>query len=109
MPDFSMSSHYMSKTTASTDLGLVVDARSVTSAVTASTVKIPAEPSLLLHVNWLRQLLVRKRLGSLWWADTRSMIADGMTKGSVSRDLIAAVMSGLLEIFQSYELQSIQP
>ena len=97
------------KVSATTELGLVIDARSVSSATVAPTVKVPAEPSLLLHVNWLRQLLMRKRLGSLWWSDTRSMVADALTKGAVSRELIIAVMSGTLWMYQPYEQQSMQP
>ena len=42
-----------------TTLALAVDARSVTAAVIAAHTKIPAEPSLLLHVCWVRQLLQR--------------------------------------------------
>ncbi|CAE7041822.1 unnamed protein product, partial [Symbiodinium sp. KB8] len=56
----------------STKLALVVDAKSVSTAVVAATVKVPAEPSLLLHVCWLRALLSKQRLWRLYWADTRS-------------------------------------
>ena len=83
-------------------LSLVLDARSVTSAVVAPYVKVPAEPSLLLHVHWLRSLLQSGRLSKLFWCDTRSMTADGMTKGSVARDLIDAVMKGELRIDQPF-------
>ena len=88
-------------------LGLVVDAKSVSSAVIAPHTKIPAEPSLLLHVCWLRALLMSGRLNELYWADTRAMIADALTKGSVSRELIAAVMGGTLLMPFPYEAQRI--
>ena len=88
--------------TCSVALGLVIDAKSVSSAVVAPRVKVPAEPSLLLHVFWLRELLASGRLQHMWWADTRSMVADGMTKGSVLRDMIQAVMAGTLLMPQSY-------
>ena len=91
-----------------TALALAVDARSVTAAVIAVHTKVPAEPSLLLHVRWLKQLLQRQRLSALFWTDTRSMISDALTKGSVSRELIAAVMSGLLQMDQPYEQQKLQ-
>ena len=89
----------------STELGLVVDAKSVSAAVTAPNVKVPAEPSLLLHVCWLRALLVRSRLRYLFWADTRSMLADALTKGACSRELIHTAMSGMLLMSQPYIIQ----
>ena len=89
-------------------LALSVDARSVTAAVIAANTKIPAEPSLLLHVNWLRQLLVRKRLAALFWTDTRSMVSDGMTKGSVDRGLIQAVMAGCLIVEHPHQQRELQ-
>ena len=91
-----------------TALALAVDARSVTAAVIAVHTKVPAEPSLLLHVRWLKQLLERRRLSELYWTDTRSMVSDALTKGSVTRELIAAVMSGLLRMDQPYERQVLQ-
>ncbi|CAE7581720.1 RE1 [Symbiodinium sp. CCMP2592] len=89
-------------------LGLVLDARSVTAATVAAHVKVPAEPSLLLHVCWIRNLLQTKRLHRLYWSDTRSMTADGMTKGSVGREQIMSAMSGELQILQPYEIQQLQ-
>ena len=91
-----------------TDLGLGIDARSVSSAIVAPNVKVPAEPSLLLHVCWIRALLARKRLKQLYWIDTRSMLADALTKGSCSRDLITTAMSGTLMMMQPYEVQEIR-
>ena len=92
----------------STKLALVVDAKSVSTAVVAATVKVPAEPSLLLHVCWLRALLSKQRLWRLYWADTRAMVADALTKGSCSRDLITAVMGGSLIVSHPYEAQEIR-
>ena len=92
----------------STELGLAVDARSVSAAVTAPNVRVPAEPSLLLHVCWLRDLLVKKRLKYLFWVDTRSMLADALTKGSCSRELIQSAMSGTLKMDQPYVRQEIR-
>lgn len=91
----------------SVKLCLVIDARSVSSAVTAPNVKVPAEPSLLLHVCWLRALLTKTRLYRLYWCDTRSMLADALTKGSASRDLITAAMAGSLQMDQKYENQAV--
>ena len=89
-------------------LGLAIDARSVSTAVIAPNIKVPAEPSLLLHVCWLRALLEKHRLRYLYWVDTRSMVADGLTKGSCSRSLLQTVMGGTLQMDQPYELQEIR-
>ena len=85
---------------ATTDIQLhaVLDAKSVTSAITAPFLKVPAEPSLLVHVRWVRALLLRKVLTGLWWSDTRAMLADGLTKGSVDRSALETVANGWHEI-----------
>lgn len=83
-----------------TDIQLhaILDAKSVTSAITAPFLKIPAEPSLLVHVRWVRALLLKKVLTGLWWSDTRAMLADGLTKGSVDRSALETVANGWHEI-----------
>merc|ERR1711966_620289 len=63
-------------------------------AVTAPRPKPPAEHSLYPHILWLRELLSSKLLSSLMWEDTRDMIADGLTKGSVNRDALRAAATG---------------
>eukprot|EP00435_Cladocopium_sp_Y103_P018529 s3796_g4.t1 len=84
--------------TSSIQLHAVLGAKSVTAAVTAPVLKVPAEPSLLVHVRWLRHLLQAGVLKGLWWTDTRSMIADGLTKGSVDRAALELVANGWLDI-----------
>lgn len=79
-------------------LHAVLDAKSVTSAVTAPYLKVPAEPSLLVHLHWLRQLLQKGVMQGLWWTDTRDMLADGLTKGSVSREALEALANGWFEV-----------
>ena len=74
---------------------LCLDARSVFDAVTASTVKVPADKHLFLHVLKLREFLDTKQLARLWWIDTRMMLADGMTKGSVDRAALVEATRGL--------------
>ena len=71
---------------------------SVFAAVTATFVKIPAEKSLLSHVQYLRELLDTKVLEALIWIDTRDMIADGMTKGAVDREAIHQCMRGVWQL-----------
>ena len=79
-------------------LGLYVDAMSVYAAVTATFIKIPAEKSLLSHVQYLRELLDTKVLEALIWIDTRDMVADGLTKGAVERAAIHACMNGKWDV-----------
>ena len=64
---------------------LVVDALSVFAAVTALSPKTPAEKGLLVHLRWLREQLELRRCAAIIWIDTRDMLADALTKGSVDR------------------------
>ena len=75
-------------------LSIQVDAMSVFAAITATFVKAPAEKSLLSHVQYMREILDSKVLAAILWVDTRDMYSDGMTKGSVERELIQIAMSG---------------
>ena len=79
-------------------LMVITDADSVFRSVTSQQVKAPAEKSLLIHLQWLREFLDRKTLSCIAWCDTRSMVADALTKGSVDRTLLQGVMQGHLEI-----------
>ena len=77
---------------------VVVDADSVYTSLTAQQVKAPAEKSLLIQLQWLRELLERRVLHTVAWCDTRDMISDALTKGSVDRARIHAAMDGQLII-----------
>ena len=66
----------------------------VFAAVAETFLKIPAGNSLLLHVQYIRELLDTHVLDALLWLDTRDMMADGLTKGSVEREALHAVMRG---------------
>ena len=61
---------------------------SLFAAIAASTVKVPSEKNLAGHLFWLRELLDRKVITHIQWADTRDMVADCMTKGGVLRTMI---------------------
>ena len=65
-----------------------VDAQSVFAAVTAAEVSTPLEANLLYPVKALREHLEARRITQLHWLDTRDMLADALTKGSVSRTAI---------------------
>ena len=73
---------------------LIIDAMSVYSAVIATNITIPAEKSLLSHVQSLRECLDRGTLLAIIWQDTRDALADGLTKGAVERTLLHAIMDG---------------
>ena len=63
----------------------VVDAKGVFTSIENEDTKIPAESSLLSSVQAVRGALMEKRLRTLYWVDTRDMVSDGLTKGSVGR------------------------
>ena len=76
----------------------VVDARSVFDCLAATDVGELVEGSLKLHVLALRERLLSGTLSALWWTDTRDMLADGLTKGSVLRDqLLLACNQGIFK------------
>ena len=83
---------------------LALDAFSVFAAVTAQQIKIPAEKSLLSHIQYLRELLDKNVLEALWWLDTRDMIADGLTKGAVERTALHQLMSGYELIAKEFKV-----
>ena len=77
-------------------MGLYVDAKSIFAAITAVFIKPPADKSLLVHVQYLRELLDFCILKAIIWIDTRDMLADGLNKGAVSRKaLLKALTQGV--------------
>ena len=77
---------------------LFIDAMSVFAAVTASFIKNQAEEGQLCHLHFLLEQLDHAILEAIAWSDTRDMLADGLTKGSVERDAIHNVMLGLIKV-----------
>ena len=63
-----------------------VDAKAVFDGVTAEYPKTPPDKPLFLHALAKREYLEAGWVDRLWWLDTLSMLADGMTKGSIDRD-----------------------
>ena len=64
---------------------IYIGAMSVFAAATASFIKIPIDNGMLSHVQYLRELLDSRGLTAICWTDTRDMVADGATKGSIDR------------------------
>ena len=68
-----------------THLEACVDARSVYTAIENKDTKVPLECSLLPSIQSVRELIDEHRLRRFYWVDTRDMLPDGLTKGSVDR------------------------
>ena len=75
------------------------DCRSIFSAVSSEHIRTPTEKSILFHAQWIRQLIDCNVL-ILVWLDTRDMICDGLTKGSVDREALQRAMQGYWVIAQ---------
>ena len=67
------------------------DAKAVFDSVAAPDICDPAESSLKLHLLALRDFVTHGIIESLFWTDTRDMLADGLTKGSVDRAALRTV------------------
>lgn len=76
---------------------LTIDAESVYKSLTSRDLKTPAERTLLGHVCFIRELLQLGLIDSIQWCDTRDMVADGHTKGSIDRQLLLDLMKGQQE------------
>ena len=82
----------------SVTIAIVIDALSVYAAITAAHIKTPADCSLLSHLQYVRELLDLYIIQQLIWSDTRDLLADGLTKGTVERTALAAAMAGRLNV-----------
>ena len=84
---------------------LVTDAYNILLSIDTPHIKPPAEKSFMLNLLWLKQQLELAAIHALQWGDTCDMTADGHTKGSISRQAIDELISGILS--QSYNRRSI--
>ena len=57
-------------------------------AVAATDTCEPAESSLKLHLLSVRNRMEIGVIRRLHWVDTRDMLADGLTKGGIDRELL---------------------
>ena len=69
-------------------LEVVTDAMSVFEAVSCGDCCTPTESSLKLHLLSVRDRIQRGVIHALHWSDTRDMVADGLTKGGVGREML---------------------
>eukprot|EP00971_Amphidinium_carterae_P124929 2474936-Amphidinium_carterae.1 len=72
---------------------LFIDAKSVLDSISSGGGKLPAEKGQFINVQWIREQM-QNGVISVAWTDTRDMAADGMTKGTISRDEIVKAMTG---------------
>eukprot|EP00971_Amphidinium_carterae_P350102 6491381-Amphidinium_carterae.1 len=79
---------YAAKGVLHVPITLVVDARSVYMSLTSKDVKLPEEQPLILLVLQLRELFMKGLVSRVCWCSTVDMIADGLSKNSVSRDAL---------------------
>ena len=65
-----------------------VDAKAVLSALEPEETKIPAESTLPSSLQAVKEDLGHERLARVVCVDTRDLLADGLTKGSIDRTAI---------------------
>ena len=71
------------------------DSESFFKACTATEIQLPTERHLAYTVMKVREWLERDIVSELIWIDTRDMLCDGFTKGSISRfDVMNALNQG---------------
>eukprot|EP00971_Amphidinium_carterae_P240194 4768863-Amphidinium_carterae.1 len=76
------------------NLRLLIDAKSVYDTLTAVDFRTPAEESLSVPVRAVRDDIHVGKIAALAWLDTRSMLADALTKGVVKKDQIVLAADG---------------
>ena len=82
-----------------TKLDAVIDAMSVFRAITADEVKAPSEKHLFYVIKMVRDRLEQGSLRRLYWADTRDMLCDCLTKGGIDRErLLDTWRTGVWEL-----------
>jgi len=62
-----------------------IDAKSVFDSLSNAEVAQPSESNLLFVLLAIKEGMQSFSLRTLWWTDTRDMLADGLNKGVVSR------------------------
>ena len=82
---------------------LTLVAKSALESLKALTFKPPSENTLAGHVLWLREMMLKKLICFITWVDTRDMLADGLTKGSVPRDRLEDAMEG--KVFMEHNVE----
>ena len=87
-------------------LHMYTDSYSIFSYLKAQHLKFPAEKGTYFHLAYLRELLEAGIVRSINWCDTRDMVADGITKGSLDRTALTDVMRGVWRLKHATEAHS---
>ena len=74
----------------------VIDAMSVLSALMKEEPKTPTEMTMIIPIQIIKNLVEAGQLSSISWVDTRDMLVDGMTKGSIPREPMLAAFASCL-------------
>ena len=69
----------------------VIDAQSVFDSLASPEIRPPSESSLIMLLCSLKEQLRSGLIRRLFWVDTLDMIADGLGKGSVSRQALLSL------------------
>ena len=89
---------------------LFTDCRSVYNTLSASDLRTPTEASLVLVVAMLRELLEKHAIQAISWISTNDMVADGLTKGLISRKgLLKLCNEGTWQILEESATRSYGP
>ena len=86
-------------------LQLVTDCRSLFDSLRCEETAIPTEQSLIMLLLQLKESMKTGTIKTIVWADTRDLISDGLTKGTIARaDLLAFSMTSLWKLKQTWEI-----
>jgi hypothetical protein len=79
-----------------------VDAMSLIAALQATKLATLTERSFAIHLLWLKERLAAGLPRSMVWCDTRDMLADGLTKGSIDRTQIRLAAQGQYKLVHKH-------
>ena len=83
---------------------LYIDCYSILDSLKQEQVRTPAESTLILVLLSLKESLCSGMLRTLIWLDTRDQLADGLTKGAISRKaLCEAFVTGKWKLAYKFE------
>ena len=86
-------------------LQLVTDCRSLFDSLRCEETAIPTEQSLIMLLLQIKESMRTGTIKSIVWADTRDLIADGLTKGSIARlALLNVSMTSLWKLKHTFEI-----
>ena len=84
---------------------LVTDCKSLFDSLRCEETVIPTEQSLIMLLLQLKESMRSGTIKTIVWADTRDLIADGLTKGSIARAaLLAFSMTSLWQLKHTFEI-----